>query len=101
MAGKKKSGGKKGGGEGKKTPAPDTEHFIEFTPMGGFNIRTAAHHFSQIMESSGQPLVIHLPHISVEFEAGCTPKEIIEGYNQALKSKFVVRTSNANVKGAK
>ena len=53
------------------------------------------------METSGQPLVIHLPHVSVEFESGCTPKEIIDGYNMAMRAKFVVKPSNANVKGAK
>jgi hypothetical protein len=97
MAGKKKGGGKKNGG-GHHDDHSHSEHVIEFTPEGGFNIRTAAHHFAELMESSGQALLIHLPHVSVEFEAGCTPKEIIEGYNHAMRAKFVVKPSNANVK---
>ena len=100
MAGKKKSGGKSGG-SGKGQGNDHHEHVIEFTPEGAFNIRTAARHFAQLMETSNQPLVIHLPHVSVEFEAGCTPREIIEGYNQAMRAKFVVKPSNANVKNAK
>lgn len=92
MPKKKKSGGtKKGDGMG-------MEHVIEFTPEGGFNIRTAARNFANLMEQSNQPLIIHLPHISVEFEPGCTPKEIIDGYNQAMQAKFVVKPSNVNVK---
>lgn len=95
--GKKSGGGKKGGGG--NTVGQD--HVIEFTPEGGFNIRTAARNFANLMEQSGQPLVIHLPHVSVEFEPGCTPKEIIDGYNQAMHSKFIVKPSNANTKGSK
>ena len=95
----KKNGGKKGksGGGGDK-PA---DQIIEFTPEGGFDIRSAARNFSTLMEQSRQPLVIHLPHVSVEFEPGCTPKEIIDGYTQALHSQFVVQPSNANTKGPK
>lgn len=101
MAGKKKNGGKSGGTGKKNGHASDHEDVIEFTPEGGFNIRTAAGHFAQLMETSNQPLVVHLPHVSVEFEPGCTPKEIIDGYNQAMRAKFVVKPSNANVKNAK
>ena len=109
MAGKKKNGGKSrgaktgngnGNGHGHDDPHHH-DHVIEFTPEGGFNIRTAARHFAQLMETSKQPLVIHLPHVSVEFESGCTPREIIEGYNQAMRAKFIVKPSNANVKNAK
>ena len=89
----KKNGGKNGGGT--------HENVIEFTPEGGFNIRTAASHFAQLMENSHQPLVVHLPHVSVEFEPGCTPKEIIEGYNQAMQAKFVIKPSNTNSKQPK
>jgi hypothetical protein len=103
MRSKRKNGGgkksKNGSGSGKGGDSPH-DHVIEFTPEGGFNIRTAAHHFAQLMETSGQALVIHLPHVSVEFESGCTPREIIDGYNQAMRAKFVVKPSNANVKGA-
>ena len=88
MAGRKKGGGDEGGHEG--------DHVIEFTPEGGFNIRMAARNFADLMEHSNQPLIIHLPHVSVEFEPGCTPKEIIDGYNMALKHKFLVQHSNAN-----
>jgi hypothetical protein len=101
MAGKKKNGGKPGGAKGNNGHGDEHEHVLEFTPEGGFNIRTAARHFSQLMESSGQALIIHLPHVSVEFEAGCTPREIIEGYNQAMQARFVVKPSNANVKPVK
>ncbi len=94
----KKSGGKKGGaGGGDKT----TEQIIEFTPEGGFDIRAAARNLANLMEETLKPVVIHLPHVSVEFEPGCTPKEIIDGYNQALHSQFVVQPSNANTKGPK
>ena len=100
MARKKRTNGN-GKKNGNGANGAGADHILEFTPEGGFNIRTAAHHFSQIMETSGQPLVIHLPHVSVEFESGCTPKEIIDGYNMAMRAKFVVKPSNANVKGAK
>lgn len=108
MAGRKKNGGKSGKngtgngpGRDRDDPHHHHDHVIEFTPEGGFNIRTAARHFAQLMETSNQPLVIHLPHVSVEFESGCTPREIIEGYNQAMRAKFIVKPSNANVKNAK
>jgi hypothetical protein len=87
------AGGNKGeGGAG----GHGDDHVIEFTPEGGFNIRMAARQFAEMMEHSNQPLIIHLPHVSVEFEPGCTPKEIIDGYHMAMKSKFVVKPSNAN-----
>ncbi|MEZ0262297.1 MAG: hypothetical protein ACAH80_14925 [Alphaproteobacteria bacterium] len=119
MAGRKKRGsgaGKSGKGAGKSAKTPDKsvrkfpqkppvapptqhyEHFIEFTPEGGFDIRSAARNFANLMEQSNQPLIIHLPHVSVEFEPGCTPKEIVDGYNLALRAKIVVKPSNANVK---
>jgi hypothetical protein len=102
MAGRKKRGAgsssSKGGSKAKAPSPPHYDHFIEFTPEGGFNIRTAARNFSNLMEHSNQPLIIHLPHVSVEFEPGCTPKEIIDGYNQALRAKFVVKPSNTNAK---
>jgi hypothetical protein len=90
MAGRN-NGGYEGGTEGH-------DHVIEFTPEGAFNIRVAAKNFAQMMEESNQSLVIHLPHVSVEFEPGCTPKEIIDGYQMAMNHKFVVHHSNANVK---
>lgn len=91
-------GGKKGGsGKG----GDDSEHIIEFTPDGGFNIRNAARNFAELMESSAHPLVIHLPHVSVEFEPGCTPKEIIDGYNMAMRVKYDIKPSNANTKAPK
>ncbi|HYD17655.1 MAG TPA: hypothetical protein VEF76_04160 [Patescibacteria group bacterium] len=92
-------GGRKDG-KGKSMDG-DHDHVIEFTPEGGFNIRTAARNFANLMRSSLQPLIIHLPHVSVEFEPGCTPKEIIDGYNQAMKAKFIVKPSNANSKSPK
>lgn len=97
-AGDKKSGGKVGKFPQQPPVAPHYEHFIEFTPEGGFNIRTAARNFANLMEQSNQPLIIHLPHVSVEFEPGCTPKEIVDGYNMAMRAKIVVKPSNANNK---
>lgn len=90
-------GKKPAGGKGSRT-VNNGDHVIEFTPEGGFNIRTAARNFANLMEQSHQPLIIHLPHVSVEFEPGCTPKEIIDGYNQAMQAKFHVKPSNANHK---
>ncbi len=72
------------------------DHVIEFTPEGSFNIRTAAKNFARMMEESNQALIIHLPHVSVEFEPGCTPEEIVDGYNQGLRHKFVIHHSNTN-----
>lgn len=95
-----KNKGGKGGGSGSNTGGDD-EHVMEFTPEGGFDIRTAARNLSRLMEQSHQPLVIHLPHVSVEFEPGCTPREIIDGYNMAMGSRFIVKPSNANTKGPK
>lgn len=92
MAAKGKNGkGKKGAG-----PADGGDQVIEFTPDAGFEIRHSARNFSQMMEDLGQPIIIHLPHVSVEFEPGCTPKEIIDGYNQAMKHKFKIKHSNSN-----
>lgn len=84
--------GRKGGNSG------DTTDVLEFTPEGGFNIRTAAKRFSEMMEHSGQPIIIHLSHVSVEFEPGCTPQEIIDGYHQAVRHKMTIRHSNANTR---
>jgi len=90
--------------KGKPAPAmgydDGYEEVMEFTPEGGFNIRTAARNFANLMESSNQPLIIHLPHVSVEFEPGCTPKEIIDGYHHAMQAKGL-KPSNANNKNAK
>ena len=94
MAPKKKSGG------GGKKVDDTSEDVMEFTPEGGFNIRSAARNFANLMESSNQPLIIHLPHVSVEFEPGCTPKEIIDGYHHAMQAKGA-KPSNANTKGGK
>jgi hypothetical protein len=74
-----------------------SDEYIECTPAGGFDIRTAARMFSKMMRESLQPLIIHLPHVSVEFEPGCTAKEIVEGYHYAMsKKKIGRRPSNAN-----
>jgi hypothetical protein len=87
MTGRKSSGGEQGSGD---------DHVIEFTPEGAFDIRSAAKNFSRMMEDSNQSLIIHLPHVSVEFEPGCTPEEIIDGYHQGLRHKFVIHHSNTN-----
>lgn len=73
------------------------EEIFEFTPVGGFDIRNASRKFSQMMIDSLRPLVIHLPHASVEFEPGCTPQEIVDGYHSALKlgrAAFVYEGAN-------
>jgi hypothetical protein len=87
--------GKDSGGTGDKGGDHD-DYVMEFRPEGAFNIKTAAHNLASMMEESNHPLVIHLPHVSVEFEPGCTPQEIIDGYNLAMKHKVVVHHSNAN-----
>jgi hypothetical protein len=84
----KKSGGKKGGG--------GNDDVIEFTPTAGFDIRKAAAEIKALMEELGQSLVIHLARISVEFEVGCTRKEIIDGYNRALRASINAAPANAN-----
>ncbi len=72
----------------------DYEEVIEFTPTGAFDIRASAKNFSRMMRESLQPLIIHLPNVSVEFEPGCTAKEIIDGYHFALKQKMVTREAS-------
>ncbi|MDD9900899.1 MAG: hypothetical protein OXT65_07965, partial [Alphaproteobacteria bacterium] len=56
------------------------DEVILFTPGPGFDIRAAADEFVEAMEEYGLPLLIRLPHVSIEFEPGCTQEEIIEGY---------------------
>lgn len=96
-----RKGGKKG--KDKNTRRSENEGFIggddvlEFTPQGGFNIHAVARRLSVLMRESCQDLVMHLPHVSVEFEAGCTPQEIIDGYNQAMRRHAVMRVSNSNL----
>ena len=63
------------------------DHVLEYTPDATFNIRHAAREFAYWMEETGLSLLLHLPHVSVEFEAGCTPKEIIDGYFYAMRRK--------------
>lgn len=77
------------------------DHIIEVTPEGGFDIRKVARRLSRLMEDLQQPLIIHLSHVSVEFEIGCTPKEIVDGYNYALNTQMAGRSSNTNVKPPK
>lgn len=73
-----------------------SDEVIEFTPTGGFDIRTSAKNFSKMMRESLQPLVIHLPHVSVEFEPGCTAKEIVDGYHFAMKQKMATPEASNN-----
>lgn len=88
------SGRKSGGGKGGRDDTMhDDDHVMEFTPDTSFNIRTSARNFADLMNESNHPLIIHLPHVSVEFEPGCTPQEIIDGYHLAMKRKFVVHHS--------
>lgn len=74
------------------------DEIIEFTAGKGFNIRSHAKEFSQMMIDTGLDLILHLHNVSIEFEAGCTPKEIIDGYFYALQHKPAAGTpSNCNV----
>ena len=87
---------------GKNTSGHDDDHVIDFTPGPGFDIRKAAKHIMEMMEDLGAPMVIHLPKVSVEFEPGCTRKQIIDGYNMALKAQVSTKPSNSNAgKGKK
>lgn len=82
----------------------DEEDYMEFTPIPGFDIRQMAKKFSDKMAETHMPLVIHLPNgVDVEFEPGCTRKEIIDGYNLGMKHKMKVKhqTANSNIKKEK
>ena len=82
--------GRNGGNKGKGSDPIDLggdDHVLEYTPDTGFNIRQAAREFSLWMEETGLSLLLHLPHVSVEVEAGCTPREIIDGYFYAMKQR--------------
>lgn len=88
--------GKNGkGGKGTQDMGDD-EHVLEYTPDGTFNIRQSAREFALWMEETGLSLLLHLPHVSVEFEAGCTPREIIDGYFYAMQQKRGSVPSNCN-----
>jgi hypothetical protein len=93
VKGKNTGKGKKGGG---RKPAGD--EVLSLTPSAGFDIRKAVAHLLELMEDLGQPLIINLPNISVEFEVGCTRKQIIDGYNEALKASMIVEPANFNAK---
>lgn len=84
----KGSDGQSGGGN---------DRVLEYTPDGTFNIRQTARELASWMEETGLSLLLHLPHLTVEFEAGCTPKEIIDGYFYALRRRDRVRASNCNM----
>lgn len=71
---------------------------LEFTAGKGFNIRSHAKEFSIVMIETGLDLILHLSHVSIEFEAGCTAKEIIDGYFYALNQRPVAgKPSNCNM----
>lgn len=70
------------------------EEVFEFTPAGGFDIRVSARKLSKMMTDSLRPLIIHLPHASVEFEPGCTAQEIIDGYQEAMSAAMVFAGAN-------
>lgn len=76
----------------------ESELVMEYTPPPAFDVRTVAHEFAHIMKETGHPLIINLPHMTVEFEPGCTAKEIIDGYNMAIKRKTSAPASNTNKK---
>ncbi len=89
---------KKTGKNDKDNFASSGDEYIDFTPSAGFDIRKAAPSFSQLMNELQQPLIIHFPNISVEYEIGCTAKEIVDGYNQGLKASVSAKLSNSNTK---
>lgn len=73
---------------------------IYFTPAPGFDIKRSSRHLAEMMEEQQLPLVIQLSKISIEFEIGCTPKEIVDGYNQGLKAQQLSsKPSNNNTTG--
>ena len=88
---------KSGNGNGKDT----SDQVIEFTPDAGFDIRFMAKQLSDMMIDKELPVLMHLAHVSVEFEPGCTPQEIIDGYKQAMSHKVVIKHSNSNDDGSK
>lgn len=74
----------------------DHDQVIEFTPDAGFDIRFMAKQLADMMIDKELPVLMHLAHVSVEFEPGCTPQEIIDGYKQAMAHKVKIKHSNAN-----
>lgn len=96
MTGKRGKGAGSGGGN---EDFPETEHFIEFTPDGGFDIRSAAKNLVKLMNDLEQDLVMHLPHVTVEFQYGCTVQEVIDGYNLATAQKMIIEHANCNDSG--
>lgn len=96
MAGKKGKGAGNGGGD---NDFPESEHFIEFTPDAGFNIKTAAKNLVKLMNDLEQDLVMQLPHVTVEFQYGCTVEEVIDGYNLATAQKMIIEHANSNDSG--
>lgn len=63
------------------------DEIIEFTAGKNFNIRAHAKEFAAMMMETELDLILHLDHVSIEFEAGCTAKEIIDGYFYALHQR--------------
>ena len=64
------------------------EDVISLTPTAGFDIRKEARRIHGLMHDLQKSLIIHLPLIEAEFELGCTVKQLIEGYQQALREQM-------------
>lgn len=86
---------RKKGGDGERPE--DTGDALYFTAAPGFEIGRAAAEFAKMMEMLGLPLVLALPSgLEVEFEAGCTKKEIMAGYARAMKVDMSRKGNAAN-----
>jgi hypothetical protein len=85
---KKSGSGKDGGGD----------DVLTLTPTADFDIRKEAQRLSELMITFERPLVLRLPHVSIEFEPGCTRKEIIDGYTLAIRGAV---PANGNAKKGK
>ena len=73
------------------------DHVIELTADKDFDIHAQAKDLAALMRETEMDLVLHLRHVSVEFEAGCTAREIIDGYFYAMRQKGRRRPSNGNL----
>lgn len=83
----------------KRNDGNDDDQVISFTPSAGFDIRKAAKDIKELMEDLGKPFVLQLAYLAVEFEPGCTRKEIIDGYHYALEQQQLkAKPSNANAR---
>ena len=75
------------------------EQVIEFTPEAGFTIEKLARELVRHMRELEMDARVILPNMVLEIEKDCTPKEIVDGYNEAMKAHITIRhPSNKNEK---